>query len=560
MRKKVLQTLSTFMCIILFLVNLAATTVYAEGSTVSVQVEVDYGQTEAREMLSLINAFRTDESEAWEWKQDDSEKIIHTDLQELQYDYALEKIAMQRAAEIALSYSHTRPDGSSCWGAYGDYNAQGSAENIAAGYDSAKAVFTAWQETNEQYAGQGHRRNMLNGNFNAVGIGHAYYNGTHYWVQEFAKTSTVDSSTTSAANNSVTATINVSTSYISNTSLSCKESEIRLKTGETAELPEVSLTANIKEHWPASQKCSNLIIGDGVQWSSSDETIVKITGNTIQAVARGSTTLKAQLADAASEVNITVESGEPEEPSTPEEPSEPEEPSTPEEPSELEEPSTPEKPSEPEKPAEEPSPSTDSSSDSSSSSDTPATAAAPKVVQPSYTTKDNRKVSGWQEVIDTAYAEAQSDRALSEDALSGKSDIAINITSVTELSIPRETVASMKQKNADYTFHYQNIAITISHETLSAWTEGLDLKIDLDTKKDFGAGFDALHIGKHTNRAIPEESIINVMLAPAKAGNYAYIFGRSNQQVFQLLSTAQISEFGTIAVSAGMYDDYMILY
>jgi uncharacterized protein YkwD len=40
-----------------------------------------------------------------------------------------------------------------------DFGAGG--ENIAAGYESAAAVFDGWREENESYEGQGHRRNML---------------------------------------------------------------------------------------------------------------------------------------------------------------------------------------------------------------------------------------------------------------------------------------------------------------------------------------------------------------------------------------------------------------
>ena len=58
-------------------------------------------------------------------------------------------------------------------------------ENIAYGYPSAKAVTEGWKETNENYSGQGHRRNMLNPAFNAVGIAGYVHNGTIYWVQAF---------------------------------------------------------------------------------------------------------------------------------------------------------------------------------------------------------------------------------------------------------------------------------------------------------------------------------------------------------------------------------------
>ena len=54
-------------------------------------------------MLASINAFRTSETEAWCWNETDSEKVA-CQTTELQYDYELERIAMQRAAEIALLF------------------------------------------------------------------------------------------------------------------------------------------------------------------------------------------------------------------------------------------------------------------------------------------------------------------------------------------------------------------------------------------------------------------------------------------------------------------------
>lgn len=163
-----------------------------------VSLSVQYGQTEAREMLALINEFRTGE-DAWYWNSDDTTKTT-VSLSELTYDYDLEKVAMLRAAEIAYSYSHTRPNGTSCFTAYSElgYGYQAAGENIAAGYTSAESVFEAWQESWENYSGQGHRRNMLSGSFTAVGIGHVYYNGRHYWVQEFANP--VQNTTETAAN------------------------------------------------------------------------------------------------------------------------------------------------------------------------------------------------------------------------------------------------------------------------------------------------------------------------------------------------------------------------
>ncbi|MCD7748485.1 MAG: hypothetical protein LUH42_00355, partial [Oscillospiraceae bacterium] len=75
----------------------------------AVTVAGAYNQTEARAMLELINQFRTGE-DAWVWDEEDEEQIYPEELEALSYDYALEQIAMTRAAELALSFSHTRPD------------------------------------------------------------------------------------------------------------------------------------------------------------------------------------------------------------------------------------------------------------------------------------------------------------------------------------------------------------------------------------------------------------------------------------------------------------------
>lgn len=103
---------------------------------------------------------------------------------------------MQRAAELIACYEHVRPDGSSPLTAYApEFSDSTVGENAAwatAGNESNNGwgleehMFTGWKEENEKYAGQGHRRNMLNENYTSVGIGHVIYNGVHYWVQEFS--------------------------------------------------------------------------------------------------------------------------------------------------------------------------------------------------------------------------------------------------------------------------------------------------------------------------------------------------------------------------------------
>ena len=67
--------------------------------------------SEARGMLKLINELRTG-SDAWYWNPDNQTYTVASGLRTLEYDTALEEVALVRAKEIAISFSHTRPDGS----------------------------------------------------------------------------------------------------------------------------------------------------------------------------------------------------------------------------------------------------------------------------------------------------------------------------------------------------------------------------------------------------------------------------------------------------------------
>lgn len=209
-----------------------------------VKVNVTYGQTEARSMFAWINAFRTSETEAWCWDESNTNKV-NCQGAELSYDYELERIAMLRAAEIAISYAHTRPNGEICFTAYTDgYMAKG--ENIAAGYQSAKSVFEGWQETDETYDGQGHRRNMLSDKFGAVGIGHVVYQGIHYWVQEFGD-AVQDANPSSALDTSRDENLEVDLSYI--TDIKTNYTTIEVEEGSSVDLSALKIYLKIKDYW-----------------------------------------------------------------------------------------------------------------------------------------------------------------------------------------------------------------------------------------------------------------------------------------------------------------------
>ena len=266
--------------------------VKAETATTPVSISVQYGQTEARTILNMINEMRTSSTDAWYWKQDDTTKTYCTNLQPLQYDYDLEKTAMQRAAEIAIIYSHTRPNNKDTFSAFYEnsvyYTYAG--ENIAAGYETADSVNDGWREDNELYAGQGHRRNMLNSKFNCVGIGHVYYNGFHYWVENFAYRDKVNTTPVSADNTETTLTIPVATSKISNFNITFDKDEYSLKTGESTSISVSDPAISVFGHWGSRF----VFVTDTPDLTIADSTVATLSGS-ITGISEGDTTISASL-------------------------------------------------------------------------------------------------------------------------------------------------------------------------------------------------------------------------------------------------------------------------
>ena len=148
-------------------------------------------ESEINTVFTLTNAFRTG-NEANYWNSDNRTKTnLVGKLGTLKLDADLCRAAEIRAKEIVKSFSHTRPDGRSCFSVFQDLSISYSrcGENIAAGNASGSATFTQWKEDDKDYSGQGHRRNML-GDFTKIGIARAYDpNSTYkyYWVMVLSK-------------------------------------------------------------------------------------------------------------------------------------------------------------------------------------------------------------------------------------------------------------------------------------------------------------------------------------------------------------------------------------
>lgn len=93
----------------------------------------------------------------------------------------LNRAAMQRAREISIKFSHTRPDGTdntSILSEYGIPDDKGG-ENIAAGFNSPQDVVNGWMNSS------GHCVTLLNRNSTHLGVGVYKSGSTYYCVQLF---------------------------------------------------------------------------------------------------------------------------------------------------------------------------------------------------------------------------------------------------------------------------------------------------------------------------------------------------------------------------------------
>lgn len=103
-------------------------------------------------------------------------------LSALTVDASVQAAAQVRAVEIKSAFSHTRPNGSSCFTALGEQGVsyRGAGENIAYGQSSPEAVMKTWMNS------QGHRANIMSEKYTKIGVGcYRDANGRYYWTQFF---------------------------------------------------------------------------------------------------------------------------------------------------------------------------------------------------------------------------------------------------------------------------------------------------------------------------------------------------------------------------------------
>lgn len=157
-QKKKSLCLLLMLCLLLSVPGEAFGAVY--HTTISVTMDGVRTDSYASEVLEKVNEVRAERG-----------------LLPLTADSELQEIALQRAAEIAVYFSHTRPNGMSCISVSGKI----AGENIAIGYPTPDTVMTGWMNSVE------HREAILRGDYNSIGIACIKYNGICHWVQTFGR-------------------------------------------------------------------------------------------------------------------------------------------------------------------------------------------------------------------------------------------------------------------------------------------------------------------------------------------------------------------------------------
>ena len=182
-------------------------------------------------MLELINDYRS------------SYGTSSSSTKALIYDYDLEKVAMQRAAEIAVLYdedNHNRPDGSSYKKTLSEYGFDISPRNILYGENMAFSVNDnpGNAETGFGLFTGGDTSQLMLGSFNYVGIGHIRINKTDYWVQVFSNEKNRPTSTvTDALDGERDITLKISDTLVESVTADYISGEISVAVGNNVPIP-----------------------------------------------------------------------------------------------------------------------------------------------------------------------------------------------------------------------------------------------------------------------------------------------------------------------------------
>ena len=149
--------------------------------TNGVKVYVPSGEDDDKPNITPVPTFTEEQFAAEIFRLTNVERAKHGEPL-VQTNNDLNRAAMQRAKEISIKFSHTRPDGTDALSVFEEYNNipdNHAAENISAGYTSPQSAVDGWMNS------PGHRVSLLNTYSTHLGVGVCKSGSTYYCVQLF---------------------------------------------------------------------------------------------------------------------------------------------------------------------------------------------------------------------------------------------------------------------------------------------------------------------------------------------------------------------------------------
>ena len=189
------------------------------------------------------------------------------------------------------------------------------------------------------------------------------------------------------------------------------------------------------------------------------------------------------------------------------------------------------------------------------------------MTEPEYTSMDGTTVTGWDKVIDRAFADAQAQMVPMSDSAENAATVqqtVVNLTlkSHSNMIIPEAVVAKMAASGATYVFSWENGVVTAYTASALAQIKGdLDLNIMVSKDKDFGQGFRSFVLEPRKKTIYGVKLATVMLLGKENAGKTAFIFHRNiTTQQMEFLDSTIIDEAGHVAVPFVDFTDFVILY
>lgn len=229
-------------------------------------------------------------------------------LDALKLDPALMDAAMERAGELVLLFSHTRPNSSRC----GTISPFLNGENAAQGHTTPAAAMESWMNSS------GHRQNILTKSWKTLGVGCIKYDGRYHWIQCFGTEHSGRSQSTQA-NKTVTQATAFSVDKFSYENVLLQMEDILIK-------PEIRISSStlnkgtsktayvfLKEYSYDFDEYFDIIKvkNNGITWSSSNTDVATVSASgVVKGLQPGKTTITAKMSHYTLKKTITVSCGD----------------------------------------------------------------------------------------------------------------------------------------------------------------------------------------------------------------------------------------------------------